>query len=392
MGKPFEFPVSTHWIIAGERNAADFILKALLPVHPEFAVPDLNTTEEKIRVRYGRTAHIVKEADGRLIYTPFLPYEMELIFPEQMERFDFYEPEADYYKEYRESGRFCICDGPPFQEQSIRDMAEDARQIMGWTVLMILYNPPMAVAATDIESPEASLKRAKRSLQERKIPFLCIQNQNDVIALFSTHPGGTGDLFGFSYWHQYIQQELQHMEEWVQSAEKDEKHSFMSENADFLQGADGLTVRQLITDFDTVNRQNDSSLWDRYKSAGRDYLKNSSKGFDPFVKCFEEQMDTPVVTNQKELVNAFRKELEARYDKYMQMPSGLSGAWSRLRIENDMDYKNVIANQQHKLNKIDMKFLEKYQSFCEKECYRVLFDSIHAIHDELAKRERSSRI
>ena len=67
MGKPFEFPVSTHWIMAGERNAADFILKSLLPVHPEFAVPDLNTTEEKIRVRYGRTAHIVKEADGRLI-------------------------------------------------------------------------------------------------------------------------------------------------------------------------------------------------------------------------------------------------------------------------------------------------------------------------------------
>lgn len=392
MDEPFEFPVSSRWIMAGERNAADFILKSLLPPDPGFAFPTTVTTEEEIRVRFGRKAHFVKQDDKNIIYTPFLPFEVELIFPVNMECFDF-GGDMIYDDEYMINGRFCICDGPPFQEQSIRDMAEE-EQKNGWSVLMILYNPPMAVAATDIESPEVSLKRAKKSLQERKIPFLCIQNPNDVSTLFSKHPGGTEHFFGLSYWHQQIHQGLQTMEKQVQKDEKDEKHSFL-ENMDLLKGFWGVDVRRWITEFDTVKNQSDSYLWDRYKSAGRDYMNRPSKGFDMLIQCFKDRMKPFVITNKEERVNAFRIELLDRYNRYMQIPdvySGYMGYWAHLHIGNDMAYKNIIGNRQHKLYGIDDNFFRLYRSFWEKECYQVLFDRIHAIHDELEKKERSSRI
>ena len=381
----FGLEASERWIIAGERNIAHFIRNALVPPHIL-----LSKEERTVILRHGADA--IEEEDDRIfLATPFVPPAMELVFPARMESFDFDEDGWPYEREGM-SCRFCICDGAPYLERSIRELAEAAREdFRHWPVFMIFGNLHRKIAFSD-DPTNDPLTDAMEKMKAQDIPFITIESRASVRSMFYRHPAGTQHFFGFSYGRCQIRERLVRMENWTES-QADRVFGTLQDtwNKEPMNCA-CKTVLDSITSYRTVSKRTETHLWRRYVEAGWTHL-TAENGLQLLVECFEGQIPLFVPDYQRVAwEDRFTKKLRSAYLVAVREPRRYDAAWDALAIGSDMEYIKMIQGTNSALYGVTGEFRKRYQTFLEERCLALLKEQLHEVHDEIQEWERRSRI
>lgn len=377
------------WILAGERNIAAFLLKALLP---HTSIPRERHT---ILLHYGK-----KETwdDGGALWqatSPFLPRTLELVFPERAEDFDFFAEEWPYDRTGRNC-RFCICNGAPFLEQSIRNLVMEAKNdgFHQWPVMFLLADFHLQAASTDVAEEKTPLAYAMDVLEDQEMPFACFSTIADARALFFRLDAGKRAFFGFSYVRYQIRTELARMERWCScAAEEDFKHI----RDVWEEGPTGCLFSKAldrISSYDGLAERKESTLWQRAKSAGWEQLakKRGSAGFQGLTDCLLDRIAWLPEPWQDAYEKRFWKRLRAAYVSALAEPERFSASWDAMGISNDTDFMKSTQEESSQWYGITGRFRKAYQQFVEERSFPLLKEEICKIHDELVQRERRSRV